>query len=75
MHMVAPSDLCKVMCDCFVGCCLSSYLLIDYVSMSKLMSVVENVRLCDFYPLYPPFNEFSRGVRLRAFLGGLVLCL
>ena len=52
VQMRVPSGVCSVACDGFVGCCLSSYLMVGWMSRSGLIGVVENVRLVD---LHPPF--------------------
>ncbi len=50
VQMWVPSGLCSVVCDGFVGCWVSLYLLVGWMSRSGLIGVVENVRLVDLYP-------------------------
>ena len=45
-----PYGLCSVVCDGFVGCWVSSYLLVGWMSRSGLIGVVENDRLVDLHP-------------------------
>ena len=40
VHMRVPSGLCSVVCDGFVGCWVSSYLLVVWMSRSGLIGVV-----------------------------------
>ena len=47
-----PSGMCSVVCDGFVGCCVSSCLLVAWMSRSGLIGVVENVRLVDLQPSF-----------------------
>ncbi len=57
MHMRVPSGLCSVVCDGFVGCWVSSYLLVGWMPRSGLIGVVENVKL-----VYPFVMGFTGGV-------------
>ena len=50
VQMRVPSGLCSVMCDGFVWCWVSSYLLVGCISSSGLIGVVKNVRLVDLHP-------------------------
>ena len=57
-----------------MGCCVSSYYLIGWVSRSELLGVVENVRFGYLHP--PPIvAAFSGGVYLFVRLEDCVLCL
>ena len=47
-----PSSLRSVVCDGLVGCWMSSYLLVGWMSRSGLIGVVENVRLIDLHPSF-----------------------
>ena len=60
-------------CDGFVGCWVSSYLLVGWMSRSGLIGVVENVRLVDLHPSV--VMGFTRGVLLLILLDSCVLCL
>ena len=71
--MRVPSGLCSVLCDGFVGCWVSSYLLVGWMSRSGLIGVVENVRLVDLHPSF--VMGFSRGVLLLTQRGTCVFCL
>jgi len=71
MHVVVPSG-CASLCVCFVGCCVSSYPLVGWMSRSGLMGVVKNVSLRYFHPSI--VNGFSEDVRL-SFLAGWDRCL
>ena len=62
VQMRVPSGLCRVVCDRLVGCWVSSYLLVGWMSRSGLIGVVENVRLVDLYLSF--FMGFTRGVLL-----------
>jgi hypothetical protein len=73
VHMVVMSGLCMAVCVYFVGCCVRSYPLVDWVSRSGFMGVVENVRLGDLHPSLVP--GFSGVVRLFVFLADWDLCL
>ena len=48
--MRVPSGLCSVVCDGLVGCWVSSYLLVRWMSRSGSIGVVENVRLVYLHP-------------------------
>ena len=50
MHMFVPYGLCSVVCVFSVGCCVSSYRWVGYVSRSGMIGVVEKVRLGDLHP-------------------------
>ena len=50
VQMRVPSCLCSEVCVGFVGCWVSSYWLVGWVSRSGLIGVVENVRLADSHP-------------------------
>ena len=50
--MWVPSGLCSVICDGFIGCWVSSYLLAGWMSRFGLIGVVENVRLADLHPSF-----------------------
>jgi hypothetical protein len=71
--MRVPSGLCSVLCDGFVGCWVSSYLPVGFMSRSGLIGVVENVRLVDLHPSF--VMGFSRGVLLLTQRGTCVFCL
>ena len=40
VQMRVPFGLCSVVCDGFVGCWVSSYLLVEWMSRSRLIVVV-----------------------------------
>ena len=71
--MRVPSGLCSVVCDGFIGCLVSSYLLVGWMSMSGLIGVVENVRLVDLHPSF--VMGFTRGVLRLTRSGSCILCL
>ena len=50
LQMWAPSGLCSEMCVGFVGCRVSSYRLVGWMSRSGLIGVVENVRFVILQP-------------------------
>ncbi len=52
VQMRVPFGLCSVVCDGFVGCWVSSYLLVGWMSRSGLIGVVENVMLVDLHPSF-----------------------
>ena len=47
VHMLVPSGLYSIVCVFSVGCCVSSYCWVGYVSRSGLIGVVEKVRCGD----------------------------
>ncbi len=59
VQMRVPSGMCSVVCDGFVGCWVSSYLLVGWMSRFGLIGVVENVRLVDLHPSF--VMGFTRG--------------
>jgi hypothetical protein len=67
------SCLCVCVCVCCVGCCVNSYRLVGCVSISRLMGVVEKVRLGDLHP--SSVFGLTLGVRLFFLLWDCVLCL
>ena len=67
VQMRVPSGMCSVVCDGFVGCCVSSYLLVGWMSRSGLIGVVENVRLADLHPSLVIW--FTGGVLLLTWRG------
>ena len=73
VQMRVPYGLCSVVCDVFVGCWVSSYLLVGWMSRSGLIGVVENVRLVDLHPSF--LMGFPGGVLLLTWRGFCVLCL
>ena len=73
LHMVAASGLRRVVCDGFVGCCVSSKDRVGWISRSELMGVVENVRFGDLHP--PIVKEFSGSKLLLDVFGGCHRCL
>ena len=50
VQMRVPSSLCSKVCVGFVGCWVSSYRFVGWMSRSGLIWIVENVRLADLYP-------------------------
>jgi hypothetical protein len=52
VQMRAPYGLRSVVCDGFVGCWVSSHLLVGWMSRSGLIGVVKNVRLVDLHPSF-----------------------
>ncbi len=46
VQMVFPFSLCNEVCVGFVGCCVSSYRLVGWMSRSGLIGEVENVEIC-----------------------------
>ena len=58
--MRVPTRMCSVVCDEFVGCWVSSYLLVGWMSRSGLIGVVEDVRLIDLHPFF--VMVFTMGV-------------
>jgi hypothetical protein len=73
VQMRVPFGLCSVVCDGFVGCWVSSYLLVGWMSRSRLIGVVENVRLVDLHPSF--VIGFTEGALLSTWRGFCVLCL
>ena len=71
--MRVPSGLCSVVCDGFVGCWVSSYLLVGWMSRSELIGVVENVRLVDLHSSV--VMGFTSGVFRLTRRSSCVLCL
>ena len=69
----APSGLCSVVCDGFVGYWVSSYLLVGWMSRFGFIGVVENVRLVDLHPSF--VMGFTSGVLRLTRRGSCVLCL
>ena len=70
VQMRGPSGLCSMVCDGFVGCWVSSYLLVGLMSKSGLIGVVENVRLVDLHPSF--VMGFSGGVLLLTRRGSCI---
>jgi hypothetical protein len=72
VQMRVPSGLYNVVCDGFVGCWVSSYLLVGWMSSrSGLIGIVENVRLVDLY--ISCVIGFTRGALLLIWRGFYVL--
>ena len=72
MQIRVPTGLCSVVCDGFVGCWVSSYLLIGWMSRSGLIGIVENVRFVDLHPYF--VMGFTSGVLRLTRRGSCVLC-
>jgi hypothetical protein len=70
VQMRVPSGLCSVVCDGFVWCWVSSYLLVGWMSKSGLIGVAENVRLVDLHPSF--VMGFSERVLLLTRRGSCV---
>ena len=76
MQMRVPSGLCSVVCDGFVGCWVSSYLLVGWMSRSGLIGVVEKVRLVHLHPSFVMgFTWGGSSLDLVWFLRYLFICL
>jgi hypothetical protein len=73
VQMRVPSGLCSVVRDGIVGCWVSSYLLIGWMSRSGLIGVVENIRLVDLYLSFA--IRLTCGVLRLTRRGSCVLCL
>jgi len=73
VHMVVPRGLYNTVCVFCVGCCVSSYRWVGYVSRSGLMRVVEKVRFGDLHASV--VFGLTWGVRLFVLLWFCVLCL
>ena len=63
MQTRVPFGQCSVVCDGFVGCRVSSYLLVGWMSRSGLIGVMENVKLVDLHRFF-----------VIGFTGGLFFC-
>ena len=50
LQMRAPFGLCSEVCVGFVGCCVSLYRLVGWMYRSRLIGVVENIRLANLHP-------------------------
>ena len=73
VQMRVPFGLCNVVCDGFVGCWVSSYMLVGCMSWSGLIGVVESVRLVDLHPSF--VIGFTRWGLLLTMRGFCILCL
>ncbi len=67
MQLVVPFGVCTRVCLDFVGCWLSSYRLVGWMSRPGLIGVVENVMLADLHPSI--VTGFSGGFLLLTWRG------
>ena len=73
VQMSISSGMCSEVCVGFIGCCVSSYRLVWWMSRTGLIGVVENVRLTDLHPSI--VTGSIGGVLILTWLGVRVRCL